>query len=441
MPNIVVVGAQWGDEGKGKIVDLLSRDATIVARCQGGANAGHTVVRGRHEYVFHLIPSGILNSRQICVIGNGVVVDPRSLWAEISRLHRQKIGTIGRLFVSESAHVTLPYHCALDAAREERLGQGKIGTTQRGIGPTYADKAARVGIRLGDLLKPEQLRHQLAANLEEKNFLLETYYHRPRIALEPLFREYVSLGRRLKPYLANTSLLLNKAIAGGKSILFEGAQGTLLDLDLGTYPYVTSSNTCGGGACTGLGIGPTRIDSVLGVAKAYTTRVGAGPFPTELSPDLNEALRLRGREYGATTGRPWCGWFDAVAVRHAVTVNGINSLAITKLDVLDGLSRLCICTGYRLRQTAAPRRAITGPGQGGQVQNLIVHFPSRADVLSACEPVYEEVPGWVQRTRAIRRFRDLPRQAREYLKRLEELVGVRISLVSVGPQPAQTIRR
>jgi adenylosuccinate synthase len=440
--NIAVLGAQWGDEGKGKVVDLLSRDVDIVARYQGGANAGHTVIRGKRQFVFHLIPSGILNPRLTCVIGNGVVVDPASLRGEIARLHAHGVRTEGRLFVSTSAHATLPYHRLLDSAREKQLGAGRIGTTQRGIGPTYADKAARVGIRLGDLGDRDLLRDLLERNLREKRCLLQALSHRRRLSLEPLLREYLSHGSRLASYLTDTSALLNAALERGKRVLFEGAQGALLDIDHGTYPYVTSSNAGAGGICSGLGIGPQHLHSILGVAKAYATRVGAGPFPTELPADLDETIRIRGREYGATTGRPRrCGWFDAVAVRHAIRTSGIEALAITKLDVLDGLAAVKVCVGYRLLPPPGSSHRSFFPRAGKGQWTKLNDFPTRSGLLASCEPIYEEIPGWPGSTRGARSWRQLPIRARRYLERLSDLTGVKIAMVSVGPRPSETIRR
>lgn len=419
MGNIVVVGVQWGDEGKGKIVDLLAQEADIVARSQGGANAGHTIFRKDREFVLHLIPCGILYPEKVCILGNGVVIDPKVLFEEVDELQNYGISMGDRFFISDSAHITLPYHKQVDGARE--LSR-RLGTTQRGIGPTYVDKMGRIGIRTSDLLDFEIFTEKLKKNAEEKNFILREFYKETGWDWQDTLEEFQRYGERLRPWITDTSLLINKALDEGKRILFEGAQGTLLDIDFGTYPYVTTSNASAGGVCTGLGIGPTRIQQVLGVAKAYTTRVGEGPLPTEFSPDLDEMMRIMGREYGATTGRPRrCGWLDALVVRKSVRVNGAESLAITKLDVLDGLERLRICVGYQYRG------------------RTLSEFPNQIEVLQECEPVYEQLEGWQKETRAVRRIEDLPREARKYLNRIEELVGVKISIVSVGPRRDETI--
>ncbi len=421
MPNIVVVGAQWGDEGKGKVIDMLAERADIVVRFQGGNNAGHTVVVGAQEFVMHLIPSGILHPNKYCVIGNGVVVDPAGLLEEIETLRKRGIEVDEKnLGVSDQAHLIFPYHKALDKLKEARVGPGKIGTTGRGIGPCYTDKAARLGIRLADLLDPEVFRRKLAMNLDEKNPLFTRAYNAPPFDLEKIASEYLEYGQRLAPYVINAPLVLNRAAEEGKSILFEGAQGTWLDIDHGTYPYVTSSSATAGGACAGTGVGPNRIDQVIGVVKAYTTRVGEGPFPTEFPPELMEKIRTKGKEFGATTARPRrCGWFDAVLVRHSIILNGINEIAVTKLDVLDDSPRVRICTAYRL---------------GGQ---KLESPPANIDRWSQIEPVYEEHPGWLTDTSQAGCFEDLPAQARRYLKRLEELLRVKITIVSVGSKREQ----
>lgn len=421
--NTVVIGMQWGDEGKGKIVDLMAQESDLVCRYQGGANAGHTVLVGDREYVFHLVPSGILYPGKTCVIGNGVVLDPESLLSEIEYLHSQGIDPSGRLFVSENAHVTFPYHRMLDQAREEKRGSGQIGTTHRGIGPTYTDKGGRVGVRVIDLLDSELLADKLKRNLEQRNFEFVHYFGKSPVEFEPLHRAYLGYGEKLRPMIADTTLLVNKAIRQGKRVLFEGAQGTLLDMDFGTYPFVTASNPIAGGACTGAGVGPTVIDEVLGVLKAYTTRVGAGPFPTEFAPDLDEAMRLRGKEYGATTGRPRrCGWLDAVGLRLAVRVNGCTQLAVTKLDVLDELPILKICTGYKI---------------AGKVRT---EFPNNLRELRVAEPIYEELPGWQKDITNIRRREDLPPNCRTYLARIEEICGMPVTWASVGARREETIR-
>ena len=420
MPNIVVVGAQWGDEGKGKVIDMLTEKADLVVRFQGGNNAGHTVVVGGNEFVMHLIPSGILHPKKICVIGNGVVVDPAALLEEIDRLKRRGIEVDSNLAVSDQVHLILPYHKALDKLKEAKVGPGKIGTTGRGIGPCYADKASRTGIRLADLLDTDLFKKKLAMNVEEKNQLFTHLYHAPGFNYDQILQEYLGYRERIACYAINAPLFLNRAIAEGKSILFEGAQGAWLDIDHGTYPYVTSSNATAGGACVGTGVGPTRIDQVIGVVKAYTTRVGEGPFPTEFPPPLMEQIRTKGKEFGATTHRPRrCGWFDAVLVKHAILLNGITEIAVTKLDVLDDSPRVKVCTGYRL---------------GGKILEAP---PAAIDRWAQVEPVYEEHPGWLSDTSEVTAFEDLPVSARRYLERLERLLSVKISIVSVGSKREQ----
>ena len=412
MANVVIVGAQWGDEGKGKIVDLLAERVDVVARYQGGHNAGHTVNIAGRQFILHLIPTGILHPDKICLIGNGLVVDPKALLEEIQELQRQGIDCQGRLFVSHRAHLIMPYHRGADQQDSQAQGLRCIGTTGRGIGPAYADKMGRVGILAIDLLDEELFLEKLKNNLPADN---------PQL-LEEHFREYIAYAAQIKPYLADTTGLIHQAIQQGKRILFEGAQGTMLDVDHGTYPYVTSSSATSGGACTGLGVGPTLIGGVLGVAKAYTTRVGHGPFPTEQDNACGEKLRAHGGEYGATTGRPRrCGWFDAVVVRHAVMVNGIQSLALTKLDVLDDYPALKVCVGYEWK---------------GQRLNT---FPAQLRAMQEVTPVYEELPGWQCNTQGITRYQDLPVNARRYVERLQELTGAEISIISTGPQRQQTI--
>jgi len=421
MANIVVVGAQWGDEGKGKIIDVLAKNADFIVRFQGGNNAGHTVVAEGKEFIFHLIPSGILHSKKICVIGNGVVVDPKAFWDEITYLRRRGIPVGRNLRVSEEAHVIFPYHRLLDRLRERR--GTRIGTTGRGIGPCYTDKIGRSGIRLADLLDKEIFRKKLKENLNEKNEIITKIYREKPVRFSEIYEEYLRYGKILKRFACNTSLLLNQAIAKKKRILFEGAQGTLLDIDHGTYPFVTSSNATAGGACTGSGIGPTRIDRVIGVAKAYTTRVGEGPFPTEFPESLMEEIRKKGKEFGATTGRPRrCGWFDSVLVRHAVRVNGLDEVIVTKLDVLDERKTVKICTAYRIGN------------------KRYTEFPADIERLWDCIPLYEEHPGWLTDTTACRRFEELPPQAKRYLKRVSSLLGVPITLISVGSDRKQTFR-
>ena len=419
----IVLGSQWGDEGKAKVVDYLTRDADVVARFQGGANAGHTIKVGDLKFIFHLIPAGIVHSDKTCVVGNGVVLDPDALFEEVEDLESKGISVEGRLFVSPNTHLVMPYHKVLEQASEEKIGDAAIGTTLRGIGPTYQDKINRsTGIRVGDLLDPEILPSKIRANLREKNEILQKIYGQEGLDEVPMIEQYMALGERLAPYITDTSVYLNEAIDAGKNVLFEGSQGTLLDIDHGSYPYVTSSNTTAGGACTGSGIGPTKIDEVIGVVKAYTTRVGNGPFPTELTGEMGNRIRDIGHEYGATTGRPRrCGWLDLVIVRMAVRINGLSSIAVTRLDILDELEELRICTHY-LRD-------------GKRVE----HFPSDLKILSECEPVYETLPGWQTPTSHIRTFADLPEKARDYLDRITELTETPISIVSVGPDREETI--
>ena len=421
MANIVVVGAQWGDEGKGKIIDVLAEKADYIVRFQGGNNAGHTVVVGGEEFIFHLIPSGILHSKKICVIGNGVVIDPKALLEEITRLKQKKIPVSQNLRISEEAHLIFPYHRLLDRLRERR--GTRLGTTGRGIGPCYVDKMARCGIRVADLLDQDIFKKKLRENLAEKNEVITKIYKEKPIRFSEIYDEYFGYGTLLKRYACNTSLLLNQAIEKKKRILFEGAQGTLLDIDHGTYPFVTSSNATAGGACVGAGIGPTRIDRVIGVIKAYTTRVGEGPFPTEFPDSLMGIIRKRGKEFGATTGRPRrCGWFDAVLARHSVRVNGLDELIVTKLDVLDERKTVKICTAYRI----------------GKKRHT--EFPADIERLWDCAPIYEEHPGWLEDTTACRSFEELPQNAKRYLNKLSTLLGVPITLISVGSDREQTFR-
>ncbi len=423
MPNVVVVGTQWGDEGKGKIVDLMTDRFDVVARYQGGNNAGHTVIIGDEKFVLHLIPSGILRPEKACIVGNGVVVDPGAMLEEIGELQtRLGLDLEGRFFVSNRAHVIMAWHKALEVADEGARGKEKIGTTFRGIGPCYEDKVARRGIRMGDLLNPSLLEDKIRLHLEFKNAVLEKVYGASRLDQAEILSSCLEHGERLKPYITDTVELLNEAVSEGKSVLLEGAQGTLLDLDHGTYPFVTSSNASAGGACSGLGLGPSAIDGVVGIAKAYTTRVGAGPFPTELEDEVGEHLRSRGAEFGATTGRPRrCGWFDAVVGRYSRLVNGLTTLVVTKLDCLDELDEVKICTEYRY--------------QGKTLR----YFPTEIRVLDEVEPVYETWPGWRQSTRGTIRHDELPEQARNYLGRLAELVGTDISMISLGPERDSTI--
>jgi adenylosuccinate synthase len=417
--NIVVLGAQWGDEGKGKIVDMLTPHFSAVARYQGGHNAGHTVYVKGKKFVLHLIPSGILHPGVTCVIGNGVVIDPQALFVEIEELARNGIGVDGRLLVSEKAHIILPYHRELDVLSEARRGERKIGTTSRGIGPAYEDKIGRRGIRVCDLLGDrDALAEEVRENVSARNRMIKD----STLDWKPVFDQVVAAGERMRPWVADVSLALHRVMAEGKNVMFEGAQATLLDIDHGTYPFVTSSNASAGGVCTGLGVPPRAIGGVLGVAKAYTTRVGEGPLPTELSGELADRLRESGQEYGASTGRPRrCGWFDAVVVRYSARINGLDALALTKLDVLDGLSEVLICTGYKT--------------SGGTLSE----FPADLRCLSGAEPIYERMPGWSTPTRGVTRFEDLPEQARRYVRRLEEVTGVDCAIISTGSDRTETI--
>jgi adenylosuccinate synthase len=421
LANVVVIGAQWGDEGKGKITDLLSKSADVVVRYQGGVNAGHTVVVKDQTFKLHLIPSGILYPKTECIIGSGTVIDPKVLIEELDQLEALGIST-ENLMISETAHVTMPYHRLIDRASEERRGTHKIGTTGRGIGPTYADKSERTGIRVIDLMEPEGLRKQLSWAIGYNNVILEKLYDLPPLDADEIIDEYLVYAERLRPHVVDSSLRINEAVRQRRNILFEGAQGTLLDLDHGTYPYVTSSNPVAGGACVGSGVGPTMIDRVIGVAKAYTTRVGEGPFPTELDGTIGELLCDRGAEFGTTTGRKRrCGWFDAVIGRYAVRINGLDCLAITKLDVLDELEEIKVCVAYEI--------------DGHHCQD----FPSSARRFAKCKPIYKTVPGWQQSTANCRSLEDLPQKALDYLKLLAELMEVPIAIVSLGASRDQTI--
>ncbi len=422
MSALVVIGSQWGDEGKGKIVDLLAKDADVIVRYQGGSNAGHTVITDKGTFIFHLIPSGILYRGKQCVLGNGVVIDPGGLIGELDGLQNNGIAVGKRFLISQRAHVIMPYHKAIDKAAEQAKGAKRIGTTGRGIGPAYVDKMARVGIRMGDLLNPDVLKKKIQENLVEINAFLRRIYHAKGFTVQSIFKEYQAYGERLRPHITDVSLLLDRAFAGGKQVLFEGAQGTHLDVDVGTYPFVTSSSSCSGGACTGSGVGPTNISAVLGVTKAYTTRVGGGPFPTELQDATGEQLMTRGHEYGSTTGRARrCGWLDAVLLRYAVRVNGLTSLAVTKMDVLDGFKELQICTGYRY--------------QG----KLYREMPADLEVLENGRPVYERWDGWTTDTTGITSFKALPLAAKRYLARVEELAACPIDMISTGSKRGETI--
>ncbi|MDY0267863.1 adenylosuccinate synthase [Trichloromonas sp.] len=424
MANVIVVGAQWGDEGKGKVVDIYTEYAQDVVRYQGGNNAGHTLVVGNEKTVLHLIPSGILHEGKRCIIGNGVVLDPKVFLEEIDRLKKKGyLKNDSQLLVDANVHIIMPYHKAIDIARESNSGARKIGTTGRGIGPTYEDKIGRRGIRFIDLLHPEIFARKVRELLPEKNLILEKLLGGHPLDAESIISEYTAYGKILSKYLGNASKLLNQSIAEGKNILFEGAQGSLLDVDHGTYPYVTSSSTIAGGACTGTGVGPRFIDAVIGISKAYVTRVGEGPFPTELDDEMGEKLRQIGQEFGATTGRPRrTGWFDAVALREAVRTNGMTGLAITKLDVLNELETIKICTAYSYR---------------GQ---LLEDFPQDLEVLKECKPVYEEIEGWNASLAEADHLETLPKKAQDYLKKLEQVTGCPVVLVSVGPRRDQTIQ-
>jgi adenylosuccinate synthase len=421
MANTILVGAQWGDEGKGKIIDFMTDEADIVVRSQGGNNAGHTIVHGKKKFVLHLIPSGILRRGKTCVIGNGVVVDPLALVTEIHGLDKQGV-TVGKnLLLSDGAHLVMPWHRALDEIREQRKGKNKIGTTKRGIGPAYGDKAARTGLRVGDLLDDKNFAAKLKPRFRENNALLRSLGGKS-IAYEASLKHYLAAAQVLRPFITNTVVYLHDAMTRGQRLLFEGAQGTYLDLDHGTYPFVTSSNTTAGGACTGSGVPPHRMDTVVGVMKAYTTRVGEGPFPTE-DKQISDLLHAMGREYGATTGRARrCGWFDAVATHYAAMINGIDTLAITNLDGLDNIPVIRVCTAYRL--------------DGKKIS----HPPTDADAWSRCRPVYTEFPGWMKSTSGARKFSDLPPAARRYVRALAELTGARLGIVSVGAAHDETIR-
>ena len=420
--NLIVVGTQWGDEGKGKLVDLLSEKANLIVRYQGGHNAGHTVALGEEKIVLHLVPTGVLHAGKIGVIGNGVVIDPEALLSEIATLSSYGISVTGRLFISETAHLIMPYHRAIDKASEHAKGSQKIGTTGRGIGPAYADKIARIGIRVIDLFDDLLFRQKLESNLAEMNIFLKEVYRIGGFNCDTVYKEYVDYREQIKPYVADTSMMIQEAIGQQRDILFEGAQGTHLDVDMGTYPFVTSSNATAGGACTGSGVGPTQIDEVLGVTKAYTTRVGQGPFPSELLEAMGNALREKGNEFGATTGRPRrCGWFDAVLVRYAVRVNHLTSLAVTKLDILDGMPNLYICDGYKYE---------------GKV---IKEMPASLRVLQNCTPHLIRFPGWMEKTAGATTYKDLPKNAQSYLDAISNKVGCRIDLISTGYRREDTI--
>jgi len=423
MANVVVVGAQWGDEGKGKVVDIYTEHADDIVRYQGGNNAGHTLVVGNEKIVLHLIPSGILHEGKRCIIGNGVVLDPEVFIKEITKLKESgRIKDDSCLLLSESLHIIMPYHKRIDIAREAKSGDKKIGTTGRGIGPCYEDKIGRRGIRLMDLIDPDTFARKLKEFLVEKNFILEKFLGEVPSDFDEIFAEYQGYAATLRTYVADTALILNKDLNAGKNALFEGAQGTLLDVDHGTYPFVTSSSTCAGGACTGAGVSPREIHEIIGISKAYVTRVGSGPFPTELLDEVGEQLRRTGAEFGATTGRPRrCGWFDAMVIRYAVRVNGLTGIALTKLDVLSDFDTIKVCTGYTF--------------EGKALETL----PASLEIFEKCRPVYEELPGWKKDITGVRSFEELPSAAQSYVRRLQELAGCQIVLVSVGPRRDQTI--
>ena len=421
MSSVVVVGTQWGDEGKGKITDFLSEQAEYVARYQGGDNAGHTIQFGGETYKLHLIPSGIFSPEKLCIIGNGVVVNPKSLVTELAYLHERNI-TTDNLRISDRAHVILPYHIELDRLQEEAKGDNKIGTTIKGIGPAYMDKAARVGIRIADLLDREVFEERLRINLEDKNRQFTKLYDANPMNFEEILEEYYEYGQQIKQYVSDTSVLLNEALDNGKRVLFEGAQGVMLDIDQGTYPFVTSSNPLAGGVTIGSGVGPSKVTKVVGVCKAYTSRVGDGPFPTELFDEIGSRIREVGREYGTTTGRPRrVGWFDSVVMRHSKRVSGITNLCLNSIDVLTGLETVKICVSYR-------------KPNGEEIR----HYPASLVELGQCEPVYEELPGWSEDITGCRTLDELPMEAQNYVRRVSELVGVKISTFSVGPDRNQT---
>lgn len=419
MATVVIIGAQWGDEGKGKIVDFLAEKSDYVVRFQGGSNAGHTVVIGNEKYILHLIPCGILHKNKKCIIGNGVVIDLASLLKEIETLRSKGVEINDNLYIAKHCHIIMPYHILLEEQAEKKR---KIGTTKRGIGPCYTDKIARNGVRMIDLLYPEILNSKIRANLEIINFLLVDFYNSKPLNEEEIFSQYMDYAEKLKSYISDTDIMINKAIEENKNIVFEGAQGTLLDIDHGTYPYVTSSNTVAGGVCTGAGISPKKIDKIIGIVKAYTTRVGEGPFPTEIKDSLGELIREKGAEYGATTGRPRrCGWLDLVGLRHSLRVNGFTEIAITKLDVLNEIEKLKICVAYKYGDS------------------IIEDFPKEIEILQNCEPIYEEFPGWKESTQGVKDYENLPQNTKKYLQFIENSLKIKIQIISTGQKRDETI--
>lgn len=422
MANTCVIGLQWGDEGKGKIIDILAKDYDIIVRYQGGGNAGHTLIIGDEKFIFHLIPSGILHQDKKCVIGNGIVFDPNLFLDEIEGLAKKNINVSGNLFISDRAHVVFPYHKKLDLLLEKQKGNSMIGTTGRGIGPCYTDKISREGIRIAELLNKEHFKEKLKRTVEEKNRIFVNLYNEEPVSWEDIYEEYCGYADKISPFVCDTVDLMARAINDNKKILFEGAQGTLLDVDFGTYPFTTSSNSTAGGVSSGIGVSPRQIHNIIGITKAYTTRVGSGPFPTEVDGEQGEHIRKKGGEFGSTTGRPRrCGWFDAVAIQHSVRISGVDSLIVTKLDVLDDQETIRICTGYN---------------NNGNLYNT---FPADLDILNNCEPVYEEVSGWGEDTSKVRSAENLPEKARNYIKTMEEIVGVKVKMISVGPERSQII--
>jgi adenylosuccinate synthase len=423
MPVVAIIGAQWGDEGKGKVVDLLAQQAGVVVRFSGGDNAGHSVINPHGEFKLHLIPSGIFNAGVACIIGNGVVINPKVLIGEIDQLNERGVDT-SSLFISDRAHLIMPYHVLLDKLEEEARGGKSLGTTLKGVGPAFTDKTARLGIRAGDLLDKEALRERLRFVLEHKNVILTKIYKAKALSLDEVYTQYCQYGERLAPYIRETNVMIDEALGRGELVILEGAQGTLLDPDFGTYPYTTSSSPLAGGGCLGAGLGPTKIDRILGVYKAYCTRVGGGPMPTELNDETGDLIRERAHEYGTTTGRPRrCGWFDTVAARHSSRVNGFTGAVVTRLDILDILPRLKVCVGYEL--------------EGKTIND----FPASVSALAKCKPVYEELAGWQAPTTDIRSYDQLPLEARQYITRLEELISCPVSLICVGPEREQVIQK